>query len=197
MCRWPISSLICSLSVGEEHAVLARHLVVIRATRPVVHLTFLNRHKDVHLEQREREEAQILQQPTPGRYRGGRRGGNGLLMDTASIGVTEKEDRQQGIDQQDIFDRVVLCLAALTHDLFRRVFGADDAPLGAVMGTRGDTGAAVGTATPGVGSSSASGVTTVADAATVTPKRCARAVRERAGASPRVRSAASNTGRRT
>ena len=74
--------------------------------------------------------------------------------------------------------------------------GADDAPLGAVMGTRGDTGATVGTAPPGGGAAAASGVTTVA-AASEMPSRWARAVRERAGASPRVRRAASKTGKRT
>jgi hypothetical protein len=118
-------------------------------------------------------------------------------MGAAAIGVTETEDEEQGLDQQDIFDGMVLCLAALTRGLFRRVFGADKAPLGAVMGKRGDAGATVGTAPPGGGSSSASGVTTVAASASATPKRCARAVRERAGASPRVRRAASKTGKRT
>src|SRR5713226_3390701 len=117
-------------------------------------------------------------------------------MNAASKSVTEKEDREQGIDQQDIFHRVVLFLAALTFRLFSRVLGADDAPFGPVMGKRGEAGAAAGTATTGAGSSS-SGTTTVAASASETPRRCARAVRERAGASPRVRSAASSTGRRT
>ena len=48
------------------------------------------------------------------------------------------------IDQQDIFDRVVLFLAAITRRLCSRVLGADDAPFGAVMGKRGDAGAAAG-----------------------------------------------------
>ena len=55
---------------------------------------------------------------------------------------------------------------------------------------------AAGMATMG-GSSSASGVTTVAASASETPKRCASALRERAGASPRARSAASSAGTRT
>ena len=55
-------------------------------------------------------------------------------MDTAAIGVTEKEDRKEGIDQQDIFDRVVFFLATITLFLFSRVLGADDAPFGPVMG---------------------------------------------------------------
>jgi len=117
-------------------------------------------------------------------------------MGAAAIGVTEKEDDEQGIDEQDIFDRVVSFLAAITRGLFSRVLGADDAPFRPVMGKRGDAGAALDAAATGAGSS-ASGVTTVAASATVTPSRCARAVRERAGASPRVRSAASSTGNRT
>src|SRR5215470_12120870 len=117
-------------------------------------------------------------------------------MGAAAIGVTEKEDEEQGIDEQDIFHCVIFFLAAITRRLFSRVLGADDASFGAVMGKRGEAGAAAETATPGVGSST-SGVTTMAASASETPKRCARAVRERAGASPRARSAASSTGRRT
>ena len=90
---------------------------------------------------------------------------------------------------------MVLFLAAITLGLFSRVLGADDAPLGAVMGKRGEAGAAAGTVAKGADSSS--GTTTGAASASETPKRCARAVRERAGASPRVRSAASSTGKST
>ncbi len=61
-------------------------------------------------------------------------------MHAAAIGVTEKEDEEQGIDEQDIFDGVILFLAAITLGLVSRVVGADDAPLGAVMGKRGDVG---------------------------------------------------------
>ena len=117
-------------------------------------------------------------------------------MHTAAIGVTEKEDDEQGIDEQDIFYRVGSFLAAITLRLFRRVLGADDTPFGPVMGKRGEAGAAAGTATRGAGSS-ASGVTTVAASASETPSRCASAVRERAGASPRVRRAPSSVGKRT
>jgi hypothetical protein len=157
---------------------------------------FLGRHEDRDLRERERQEAQILQPPTPSRQgiRGGL--GNAFIMHAASKGVTQKKDREQGVDEQDIFDRVVLCLATLTVRLFSRVLGADDAPFRPVMGTRGDAGAPAGTATTG-GGSSASGVTIVAASASVTPSRCARAVRERAGASPSGRSAASSAGKST
>src|SRR5919108_89666 len=112
--------------------------------------------------------------------------------DAAAVGVTQKENDEGGIDQQDIFYRVVFFLAAITRGLFKRVLGADDPPFRAVMGKRGDAGAA----DTGAGSS-VSGVSTVAASASETPSRCARAVRERVGASPRARKAASRAGKRT
>src|SRR4029453_474786 len=156
----------------------------------------LRRHEDRHLREREGQEAQILQQPTPRRERVGSGLRNAQIMGTAAIRVAQKEDREQGIDEQDILDGVFFFLAALTRGLFSRVLGADDAPLGAVMGKRGAAGAAAGTATTGAGFSS-SGVTTVAASASETPRRWARAANERAGASPRLRRAASSTGRST
>jgi hypothetical protein len=117
-------------------------------------------------------------------------------MGTAAVGVAEKEDDEQGIDEQDIFDCVVFLLPAITCLLFSRVLGADDAPLGAVMGKRGDPEAVAGPATTGAAASS-NGVTTVAASTAETPRRWARALRERAGASPRVRSATSSAGKRT
>ena len=112
-------------------------------------------------------------------------------MHTAAIGIAEKEDREEGMHEQDIFDGVVFLLAAITLLLFTRVLGADDAPFRPVMGTRGEAGAGMRAG------SSSSGATTVAASASETPSRWARAVRERAGASPRLRRAASNVGRRT
>jgi hypothetical protein len=117
-------------------------------------------------------------------------------MHTAAIGVAQKEDREEGIDEQDIFDRVILFLPAITLRLFRRVLGADDAPFGPVMSKRGDAGAAADT-WPTEADSSASGATTEAASVSETPRRCARAVRERAGASPRARRAPSSAGKRT
>jgi len=95
-------------------------------------------------------------------------------MEAAAIGVTETEEDEQGIDQEHIFDRMVLFLAALTRLLFSRVLGADNAPFGPVMGTRGESGTATGAATTGAASSS-SGATTVAASASETPSRWARA----------------------
>src|SRR3989449_10184173 len=113
-------------------------------------------------------------------------------MDATAVGVAEKEDGEEGIDEQDIFDRMVLFLTALTCRLFSRILGADDTPFRPVMGKRGEA----GTAARGAGASSR-GTTTVAASASETPSRCARAVRERAGASPRARSAASSAGKST
>ncbi len=80
------------------HLLLPRELL---ATR------FLRRHEDLDLGEREGQEAQILQQLTARRQGIRRRVRNGLIMGTAAIGVTEKEDDEQGIDEQDIFDGVV------------------------------------------------------------------------------------------
>src|SRR5215467_12479807 len=109
-------------------------------------------------------------------------------MGAAAIRVTEKKDEKERIDQQDIFYGVVSFLTAITRFLFNRVLGADDPPLGPVMGKRGDAGAAPAAAPRGA-SSSSSGATTGAASASETPRRWARALRERAGASPRVRKA--------
>ena len=55
-------------------------------------------------------------------------------MGTAAIGLAPKEDREEGMHEQDIFDGVVLFLAALTRGLLRMVLRADDTPFGPVMG---------------------------------------------------------------
>src|SRR5678815_2095411 len=156
----------------------------------------LRRHEDLSLRERERQEAQILQQPTPSREWVGGGLSDTQIMDPAAVGVAQKEDDEERIDEQDIFDGVVLFLAAITHGLLRRVLGADDAPFGPVMGKRGEAGAAAGIGATGAGTSSR-GTTTVAASASETPSRWARADRERAGASPRARSAASSAGKRT
>ena len=182
--------------LDAQPSVVQRLVSQLLLPRELLTAWLLGRHEDLHLGQRKREEAQILQEPASSGQGIGCGIGNRLLMDAASKGLTEKEDREQGIDQQDIFYRMVLFLAAITPRLFSRVLGADDTPFGPVMGKRGEADAAAGTATKGAGSS-ASGTTTVAASASETPSRWARAVRERAGASPRVRSAASSAGKST
>src|SRR5215210_911677 len=104
-------------------------------------------------------------------------------MDAAANGVAEEQDDEHGIDQQDVFYCMVLFLATVTFRLFSRVLGADNAPFRSIMSKRGER------------EGSSSGATTSGPSETA--RRCARAVRERAGASPRPRSAASNAGSRT
>jgi hypothetical protein len=77
--------------------------------------------------------------------------------------------------------------------------GADDPSFGPIMGKKGDACPAAGAEDVEAvgGGSDASGATTVAASASETPRRWARAVRERVGASPRARKALSNAGKRT
>ena len=157
---------------------------------------FLGRHEELDLGQRQRQEAQILPQPAS-RGQGIRRGlGHSLVMEAAAAGLAEEEENEQGMHEQDIFDGVVLLLAALTRGLFRRVLGADAPPPRPVMGTRGDVGTLVEAAARGAASASRE-ATTEAASVSETPRRWARAVRERAGAAPRARRAARRTGRST
>src|SRR5690349_2838930 len=117
-------------------------------------------------------------------------------MDATPDGVAEEDDEEQGIDQQDVLYSMVFFLAAVTLGLFSRVLGADDAPFRPVMRKRGKTCPATGVAAgpaPDEGCSSGA----PPSAPSETPSRCARAARERAGASPRARSAASKAGSRT
>ena len=58
---------------------------------------FLGRHEDLHLGERKRQEAQILQEPAPRRQGIGRGIGNRLVMDTTAVGVAQKEDDERGI----------------------------------------------------------------------------------------------------
>src|SRR6267143_7212107 len=133
----------------------------------------LRRHQDLHLREREGQEAQILQQPTPSRERVGGGLSDAQIMDTAAVGVAQKEDDEERIDEQDIFDGVISFLAAITRRLFSSVLGADNPPFGPVMGKRGEAGIATGAPTLGAVASS-NEATTVAASASETPKRCAR-----------------------
>src|SRR5438132_3077971 len=81
----------------------------------------LRRHEDLYLREREGQKAQILQQPTPSRewVGGGLR--DAQIMDPAAVGVAQKEDDEESIDEQDIFDGVVLFLATITLQRHFRV----------------------------------------------------------------------------
>ena len=154
------------------------------------------RHDDLNLVQHKRQEAQILEQPAS-RRQGVRGGiGNAFIVSAAGIGLTQKENRQRGVDQQHVFDCMALFLAAITARLLSRILGALDAPFGAVVAERGEAGvdtAAVGRSDgrdPSVGS------TMAAASASATPRRVANAVTDRVGASPSVRDVARSTTKR-
>jgi hypothetical protein len=144
------------------------------------------RHDDLDLVERERQEAQILEQPAARGQRVGRRIGNALIVGTAGVRLTQKENRERHVDEQHVFHRMVFFLAAITARLLSRILGALDAPLGPVVPKRGEAGAG-----------SPVGSTMAAAAASAIPRRLANPVKERVGASPRVRSAVRRTTKRT
>jgi len=157
----------------------------------------LGGHDDLDVVECEGQEAEILEQPAP-RGQGVRGGiGNALIVGAASVSVTEKEDRERRVDQQHVLHGVALFLTAITARLLSRILGALDAPFGAIMAKRGETGAgATAGGSVGVGSP-AVGTIMAAASASATPRRWANAVKDRVGASPSMRSAACKTTNRT
>jgi hypothetical protein len=102
----------------------------------------------------------------------------------AGRGLTQKEDRERGVDQQHVFHRVVFFLAALTARWLTRLLGALAAPFGPIVpnrrAARAGAGAALG------GADVVGDRTAVAAFASATPRRWASAVNARLGASPHV-----------
>lgn len=151
---------------------------------------FLGWLKDLHALQREPLQAQVLQQLTPRRQRIRRRIRHTCVVDAARSGLAQEHDAQRGIDQQEVLQPRPFFLAALPRLLCSRVCGARDGALGAVMTQRG--------ATAGVGACTASdGANTEGQSATSLPREWRKASRPRQGASPKVRKAFRNTGRKT
>ena len=66
--------------------------VLLQGQRPTAGL--LRRHEDLHVGERERQEAEILQQPTPGWERGGGGLSDAQIMGAAAVGVAQKEDME-------------------------------------------------------------------------------------------------------
>jgi hypothetical protein len=113
------AALDAAVDMLDPQPPLVEHLVgqvLLQGQLPTAWL--LRRHQDRHLGERERQEAQILQQPTPSRERGGGGLRDAQIMGTAAVRVAQKEDDEEGIDEQDIFDRVISFLAAITRRLF-------------------------------------------------------------------------------
>jgi hypothetical protein len=153
------------------------------------------RHDYPDVVERERQEAQILEQPAA-RWSGVRcRLGNPLSMGAAGIGPTQKEESERGIDQQHVVPRVALFLATITAPLLKRVLGACDASCDAIMATRGK---------PGVGADRSAGVggsvvgtTNAVASASATPRRRVNSASDRRGASPSMRSVVCRTASKT
>jgi hypothetical protein len=101
-------------------------LFVLQGQLPTAWL--LRRHEARHLRERERQAAQLLQPPTPGRERVGGGLRDAPIMDPAAGRGAQKEDDEHGIDEQDMFDGMISVLTAITRFRFNRVLGADDPP---------------------------------------------------------------------
>jgi hypothetical protein len=159
----------------------------------------LGGHDDLDLSERERQKPEILEQPAARGQGIGRGVYNPLVVGAPPIGLAQEEDREPGIDEQHMFHGVAFLLTALTARLLSRILGALEAPFGPVMPNRGVGHAAVGATAGGLAgdTGSAGGTTRVATSASATPRRCANAATERAGASPMARSAARRTTNRT
>ncbi len=145
---------------------------------------------DIHALQRERLKAHVLQQLAAGRKRIRGRVGHALVVDASRLGLTQEQDAQRSVDQQEVFQHMPLFLPAIARFLFRRIVGAWDGSFGAVMTKRGAAaGGAAGTASDG------------ADAkgkGSTSPPRCWRkASTLRQGASPKVRKVFRSTGSKT
>ena len=160
---------------------------------------FLHGHDNLDLIERERQEAEILEQPAACGQGIGRRVCNPLVVGAAPVSRAQEQDRERGIDEQHVFHRVAFFLTAITARLLSRILGAPDAPFGPIVPKRGEAASGVGTAVgSGAGAGGGSdGRTRAAASASATPRRCANVATERAGASPKARSADRRTTNRT
>ena len=147
-------------------------------------------HDELHVIECERQEAQILEQPAARGQRVRRRLGNALIVGATSIGITQQEDRERGIDQQHGFDRVALVLAAITARLFSRILRAPEAPFSAIVAKRGEAGGSVGVSGPSEGMIAAASASAI-------PMRVANSAKDRLGASPSLRNVVCRTVNRT
>src|SRR5918994_3851483 len=155
----------------------------------------LGRHDDLDLRERKGQKSQVLEQlAARGQGIGGGLG-NPLVMGTAGVSVTQKEDDERRVDQRHVFHGMALFLAAITAPLLSRILGALDAPFGPVVAERGEGGSDAAGSTGG--GDAGGGTTTAAASASATPRRCANACTDRVGASPSLRRVAWRTTRRT
>jgi hypothetical protein len=153
------------------------------------------RHDEVDPVERNRQAAAILESSAACRQGVGGGLRHPLSGGAAGRGLTETEEREGCLDQQDVCDRVARFLAAITARLRNGSLGARAAPLGPLVPNRGEAGVETGAAAggPDVLGSSSVGTTSALASAAVTPRRCASAVTDRVGASPSARSVARRT----
>ena len=120
-------------------------------------------------------------------------------MCTPRIGLTQEEDGEHGVDEQYIFDRVALFLAAIMARLLSRSVGTPDTPFGAIMPKRGAAGTCADAGAGGLNGfgGSCTGTTSALASASVTLRRFASSVTDRVGASPSPRSVAWRTVNKT
>src|SRR5712691_5988873 len=145
---------------------------------------------DIHALQRERLKAQVLQQLAPSRKRIRCRVGHALVVDAARLGLTQEQDAQRSVDQQEVFQHMPLFLPAIARFLFSRIFGARDGSFGAVMTKRGAAaGVAAWTAADGADAKGRGGNSP--------PRRWRKASTLRQGASPKLRKVLRSTGSKT
>jgi hypothetical protein len=154
---------------------------------------------DLDLVERERQEAQVLEQPTARGSGRGRSIRHPLVVGTPRRGLTQEEDGEHGVDQQHMFDRVARFLAAIMARLLSWIVGTPDAPFGAIRPKREETGAC---AEAGAGGSdgcggSCTGTTSALASGSVTLRRFASSVTDRVGASPSARRVACRTVHKT
>jgi hypothetical protein len=146
----------------------------------------LHRLHDVHALQRQGLKAPILPQATADRQRIRGRVSEALIMDASRMSLTQEQEAERRLDQENVFPHVPLVLAAITRFLFSRILGAWDGALGAVMTTRGT----VWTASAGAEAISRGGPSSI-------PRRSRQASIRRQGASPKVRRVLRHTGSNT
>lgn len=99
---------------------------------------FLYGHDSFHPIEGKSLEAQILQKMAARWQRIWSSIGDFLVVHLSLGRVTQKDDAQSFIDQEHVFDGMLLFLAAVIELLITRVLGARDASLGTIMTKRGE-----------------------------------------------------------
>jgi hypothetical protein len=158
--------------------------------RPLVPTRLLRGLAEVHAAERERLKARILQPLTPWWQRRGGGSGDAFVMATTRMRLAHAEDAQGAIDQEQVFQPVPLFLAAITRFRLRRVVGARDGSLGAVMPNRGAPGG-------GVLCPASAGDLSGDSAGPSTSRRACKAATLREGACPMRRRVLRHTGSKT